>query len=81
MNACVREEIFKIVGFWLELGVSGFRIDAAPFVVEEVKPDQPIHRRYEFFPELRNFLSWRKGDAILLAGSQCPAERAARIFR
>jgi maltose alpha-D-glucosyltransferase / alpha-amylase len=25
----VREEIFKILGFWLELGVSGFRIDAA----------------------------------------------------
>jgi maltose alpha-D-glucosyltransferase/alpha-amylase len=67
MNEAVREEIFKIVGFWLELGVSGFRIDAAPFVVEEVKPDEPIRRRYEFFGDLRNFLSWRRGDAILLA--------------
>ena len=67
MNEAVREEIFKIVGFWLELGVSGFRIDAAPFVVEEVSADQPIRRRYEFFGELRNFLSWRKGDAVLLA--------------
>ena len=63
----VREEIFKIVGFWLELGVSGFRIDAAPFVVQEVKPDRPTQMRYEFFRELRDFLSWRKGDAILLA--------------
>ncbi|WP_027576819.1 alpha-amylase family protein [Bradyrhizobium sp. WSM1743] len=63
----VREEIFKIFGFWLELGVSGFRIDAAPFVVEEVRPDRPPTRRYEFFAELRNFLSWRKGDAVLLA--------------
>jgi maltose alpha-D-glucosyltransferase / alpha-amylase len=67
MHPAVREEIFKIVGFWLELGVSGFRIDAAPFVVEEVQPDRPIRRHYEFFGELRNFLSWRKGDAILLA--------------
>ncbi len=67
MNEAVRNEIFKIVGFWVELGVSGFRIDAAPFVVEEVRPDEPIRRRYEFFGELRNFLSWRKGDAILLA--------------
>jgi len=66
-NPAVRDEIFKIVGFWLELGVSGFRIDAAPFLVEEVQPDQPVRRRYEFFDELRNFLSWRKGDAILLA--------------
>jgi maltose alpha-D-glucosyltransferase/alpha-amylase len=63
----VREEIFKIMGFWLELGVSGFRIDAAPFVVQEVRPDHPTKLRYDFFSELRSFLSWRKGDAILLA--------------
>ncbi|MBW7970667.1 alpha-amylase family protein [Bradyrhizobium sp. BR 10289] len=66
-SSAVREEIFKIVGFWLELGVSGFRIDAAPFVVEEISSDRPPTRRYEFFGELRDFLSWRKGDAVLLA--------------
>ncbi|OSJ30392.1 trehalose synthase [Bradyrhizobium japonicum] len=66
-SSAVREEIFKIVGFWLELGVSGFRIDAAPFVVEEIRADRPPTRRYEFFGELRDFLSWRKGDAVLLA--------------
>ncbi|WP_461357501.1 alpha-amylase family protein [Bradyrhizobium sp. USDA 4454] len=63
----VRDEIFKILGFWLELGVSGFRIDAAPFVVEEIRPDRPAKHRYEFFGELRDFLSWRKGDSVLLA--------------
>ncbi|MGY4622572.1 alpha-amylase family protein [Bradyrhizobium sp. USDA 4486] len=73
--AAVREEIFRIFGFWLELGVSGFRIDAAPFVVEEIRPDRPAKRRYEFFAELRNFLSWRKGDAVLLAEANvAPAE-------
>ena len=73
--ARVRDEIFKIVGFWLELGVSGFRIDAAPFVVQEVRPGRPTQARYEFFSELRNFLSWRKGDAILLAEANVlPAE-------
>jgi maltose alpha-D-glucosyltransferase/alpha-amylase len=63
----VRDEIFRILGFWLELGVSGFRIDAAPFVVQEIHPDRPATRRYEFFGELREFLSWRKGDSVLLA--------------
>jgi maltose alpha-D-glucosyltransferase/alpha-amylase len=63
----VRQEIFKILGFWLELRVSGFRIDAAPFVVEEVRPNRPCLRHYEFFGELREFLSWRRGDSILLA--------------
>jgi hypothetical protein len=30
----VRDEITKIMGFWLELGVSGFRVDAVPFLIE-----------------------------------------------
>src|SRR5690349_8696717 len=33
-NVAVRTEIRKIVGFWLELGVSGFRVDAVPFLLE-----------------------------------------------
>ncbi|MBW8855450.1 MAG: hypothetical protein JF604_14260, partial [Bradyrhizobium sp.] len=80
MSAEVRDEIYKIVGFWLELGVSGFRIDAAPFVIEEVRPDQPIHRRYEFFGELKDFLSWRKGDAILLAEANVTLEEMPKYF-
>src|SRR4051812_22341904 len=80
MSAEVRDEIYKIVGFWLELGVSGFRIDAAPFVIEEVIADQPIHRRYEFFGELKDFLSWRKGDAILLAEANVTLEEMPKYF-
>ncbi len=34
-NPKVREEIAKIAGFWLELGVDGFRCDAVPFLLEE----------------------------------------------
>ncbi len=79
-SPAVREEIFKIAGFWLELGVSGFRIDAAPFVVEEVLPDRPIQRRYEFFSDLRNFLSWRRGDAILLGEANVSPADAPEYF-
>jgi maltose alpha-D-glucosyltransferase / alpha-amylase len=79
-SPAIREEIFKILGFWLELGVSGFRIDAAPFVVEEVHPDRPTSRRYEFFGELRNFLSWRRGDAILLAEANVPPKDMPEYF-
>ena len=35
-NSAVREEMCRIMGFWLELGVSGFRVDAVPFVIETV---------------------------------------------
>jgi maltose alpha-D-glucosyltransferase / alpha-amylase len=80
LSPAVREEIFKIIGFWIELGVSGFRIDAAPFVVEEVNSGGPIFRHYEFFDELRAFLSWRRGDAVLLAEANVPAEEMLEYF-
>ena len=32
-NPEVQAEILKIMGFWLQLGVSGFRMDAVPFVI------------------------------------------------
>jgi len=69
-NPRVREEIRRIMGFWLELGVSGFRVDAAPFLIERkgVHPKQVEARRpHTFFRYMRGFLSWRRGDAALLA--------------
>ena len=69
-NPAVREEIRKIIGFWLELGVSGFRLDAAPYLIERkgVQPDHVEARRpHTFFRYMRGFLSWRRGDAALLA--------------
>ncbi|HTJ75606.1 MAG TPA: alpha-amylase family glycosyl hydrolase, partial [Acidimicrobiales bacterium] len=33
-NPEVRAEVRKIMAFWLQLGVSGFRMDAAPFIIE-----------------------------------------------
>jgi hypothetical protein len=38
-NPAVREEVRRIMGFWLQLGVAGFRMDAVPFVIE--KPPAP----------------------------------------
>ena len=35
-NPKVRDEVAKIMGFWLELGVSGFRVDAVPFLINPV---------------------------------------------
>ncbi|GGK76550.1 alpha-amylase [Sphaerisporangium melleum] len=35
-NPDVRDEIARILGFWMELGLSGFRVDAVPFLMEDV---------------------------------------------
>ena len=67
-NPEVRAEIKKIIAFWLQLGVSGFRIDAAPFIIEQTEPgnaDSP--KDMEFLTELRELVAWRSGDAVLLA--------------
>ena len=37
-NPAVRDEVAKVIGFWLELGVSGFQGRALPFFIE-VLPD------------------------------------------
>ncbi len=64
----VQAEILKIMGFWIQLGVSGFRMDAVPFVIAAKGPNivQPAEQ-YEMLREFREFLSWRKGEAIILA--------------
>lgn len=81
-NPEVREEIQKVMGFWLELGVSGFRIDAAPFLVElkGIEAQADVADAYLYLKEMRNFLSWRRGDAILLAEANIPMENVPDYF-
>jgi maltose alpha-D-glucosyltransferase/alpha-amylase len=64
----VQQEILKIMGFWLQLGVSGFRMDAVPFVIAEkgANISKPAEN-YEMLRTFSQFLSWREGDAIILA--------------
>jgi maltose alpha-D-glucosyltransferase/alpha-amylase len=67
-NPHVQAEILKIMGFWLQLGVSGFRMDAVPFVIATKGPkvNKPVEQ-YDMLRAFREFLQWRKGDAIILA--------------
>lgn len=67
-NPQVQAEILKIMGFWLELGVSGFRMDAVPFVIAKKGAGQKRPKeQYEMLRTFREFLQWREGDAIILA--------------
>jgi len=66
-NPEVREEIKRIMGFWLELGVSGFRVDALPFVILSKGADVPMRHDFDFLRQMREFVQWRCGDGVLLA--------------
>jgi glycosidase len=66
-NPEVRHQIAKTVGFWLQMGVSGFRMDAVPFMVETVGTDEAgsdAPRRW--LHALREFALRRRGDAMLM---------------
>ncbi|HKI00832.1 MAG TPA: alpha-amylase family protein [Thermoanaerobaculia bacterium] len=79
-NPAVREEICRIMGFWLELGVSGFRLDAAPFLIGLKKAGEPGDDQYAYLREFRDFLSWRRGDAILLAEANVSRDKVSQYF-
>jgi maltose alpha-D-glucosyltransferase/alpha-amylase len=68
-NPAVREEIERIMGFWLQLGATGFRLDAVPFLIEyrgvEPARDRPDPHRY--LVEMRDFLDWREAESVMLA--------------
>jgi len=67
-NPLVQAEILKIMGFWLQLGVSGFRMDAVPFVIATKGPDvRKVVEQYDMLRTFREFLQWREGEAIILA--------------
>ena len=79
-NPRVRDEIAKIIGFWLELGVSGFRVDAVPFLIE-APPGVEIGDPHEYLRDLRRFLQRRRSEAVLLGEVNLPYDEQLRVLR
>ena len=79
-NPAVRAEIQRIMGFWLQLGVSGFRMDAVPFLIERKGADVKHQQDFGLLKEMRDFLQWRSGEAILLAEANVPPDQSMEYF-
>ncbi|NGM13749.1 alpha-amylase family protein [Verrucosispora sioxanthis] len=81
MNPAVRAEIKKIMSFWIQLGVAGFRMDAVPFIIERTEPGDPSPELdFEFLTELRQHVQWRRGDAVLLAEANVEPDNLPAFF-
>lgn len=81
-NPRVMAEILKIMGFWIQLGVSGFRMDAVPFVIARKGPEaagKPVEQ-FGMLRRFREFLQWRCGDAIILAEANVLPEQDLDYF-
>jgi len=79
-NPYVRAEIQKVMGFWVQLGVSGFRLDAVPFLIEKKGPGVAHQMDFNLLKEMRDFLQWRSGDAIMLAEANVPPDESLEYF-
>jgi len=68
-NPAVQREMRKIVRYWLDRGIAGFRVDAVPFLIEvanaDFDPDKPEHQ-FDMITQLHQYIQWHKRDAILL---------------
>lgn len=81
-NPAVQEEISRTLGFWLELGVSGFRVDAVPFLfARDGAPGDPgVFDPNKYLGDVRNFVTRRLGDAVLLGEVNVPFKDQKAFF-
>lgn len=79
-NPAVRKEIKKIMHFWLKLGISGFRIDAAPHMIRQKGEEKFDGDPHEVFRDFREFVENQKKDAILLAEVDVEPKKYKKFF-
>src|SRR4051794_11005938 len=74
-NPEVHNQLAQVMAFWLEQGLSGFRVDAVPFLIEGAAGDP-----HQILRDLRAFLSRRSGDAVLLGEVNLAPEQAREFL-
>jgi maltose alpha-D-glucosyltransferase / alpha-amylase len=75
-NPAVREEMWQVMKFWLEMGVDGFRLDAVPYLVEREGTNcENLPETHTILKDLRRRLDQEFPGRMLLAeANQWPAD-------
>jgi maltose alpha-D-glucosyltransferase/alpha-amylase len=78
-NLEVHKEIFKVLDFWLDMGVDGVRLDAVPYLYEREGTNcENLAETHAFLKKLRAHMDVNYGDRMLLAeANQWPEDSAA----
>ena len=71
-NPRVREEMYRIIEFWLRMGVSGFRVDAVPYMVERARAADPRDDGLWLLNDMRSFVEQRSAGLVLLGEVDIP---------
>ncbi len=75
-NPAVREQMWEVMRFWLEMGVDGFRLDAVPYLVEREGTNcENLPETHAVLKDLRHRLDTHYPGRMLLAeANQWPAD-------
>jgi len=80
-NPTVRQAIFKVMEFWLKLGVDGLRCDAVPYLYEREGTNcENLPETHVFLKELRTRIDKKFKSRMLLAeANQWPEDAVAYL--
>lgn len=75
-NPAVRREMIKVLRYWLEMGVDGFRADAVPYLFEEEGTNcENLPRTHEYLKQVRAYVDkYFPGRVLLAEANQWPAD-------
>ncbi|HEY3117951.1 MAG TPA: maltose alpha-D-glucosyltransferase, partial [Chloroflexota bacterium] len=77
----VRRALYRVVDFWLKMGVDGLRLDAVPYLYErEGTICEHLPETHAFLKELRQHVDEHYSNRMLLAEANAWAEEAATYF-
>jgi len=80
-NPQVQAEVFKIIDFWCEMGVDGFRLDAVPYLFERDGTNcENLPETHAFLKKLRKHVDKNYPGTLLLAEANMWPEDAVSYF-
>ncbi len=80
-NLAVQEEVFKMLDYWIDMGVDGFRLDAVPYLFERDGTNcENLPETHTFLKKLRKHVDGKKAATLLLAEANMWPEDSASYF-
>ncbi|EMR01884.1 maltose alpha-D-glucosyltransferase [Cesiribacter andamanensis] len=80
-NPEVQDEVFKMLEYWLDMGVDGFRLDAVPYLFEREGTNcENLPETHVFLKKLRAHVDSKYPGRLLLAEANMWPEDSAAYF-
>ncbi|HEX8231267.1 MAG TPA: maltose alpha-D-glucosyltransferase [Chloroflexia bacterium] len=75
-NPTVRREMLRVIKFWMDMGLDGFRADAVPYLFEREGTNcENLPETHEYLKEVRRFMDEHyEGKVLLAEANQWPAD-------